>query len=711
VIDTVVAVTLSVEFDQKLESDLQRLKQTTQFRTIVYCTSRPLTEEALEKAIAKIRRLSGADKSVQTFGQVQLVDLALRPEHEGLVRHHYHSEIHNIEQTLLAEPSLEQSPETIGLRLALLTQIGDDAKSLRAELSKRLVLECLYPDHQMTIAAIASGISRQLHLPRNMSEGYVREIASRLQREGLIDQIGVNAHLTDLGRAFISTVPTEASAKLLEGRVAVKEAIRELSGHDLHEDQFERLWGALQDGLARLFYSHGLDIVNLIRAVIEGKRAVAKGGESLLEELANSIGALFSSPQQGEEVRQAIIDTFSEKMSRAFAWLTDVAAVYVMMCALGLEGLSGEEVEKTLSSFQLVVDSDIIISLLSEGESNHAEIIRLVGNWRALGGKLLMTKPVLEEVAHHAWISEHDYKATNPLFDRMSEGDAGHLIENAFVRGFFTYYKSGKAHRRDWYSYIGQYRGRNDADYSKIAQILRNQYGFEVLSEAGEESQPFISAVERVLIQIASEDAQCEPEYLDRKARGKCARDGALFGAVRSVRDFATRLGHRQTTFILSSARLLREAEAQFRDELGEPNVVLSAAAVGALLTLVPGVRMGLGSLRGILFDTRLASSLTPVQRYAYRLLAGSTEYSVPWAQRVTLQRELGERLVADARAVGVPTKKLREKLLKSEDPEYSARIVIEALDRMAVTPETQQQVQKLRREVEKLREELRVRH
>ena len=116
---------------------------------------------------------------------------------------------------------------------------------------------------------------------------------------------------------------------------------------------------------------------------------------------------------------------------------------------------------------------------------------------------------------------------------------------------------------------------------------------------------------------------------------------------------------------------------------------------------------MGLGTIRGVLFDMGLATRLTPMQRYAYRLIAASGQFDLPWSKRVTLQMELGERLITDARASGDPPKVIAETVIKSEDPEFTAKMVAKVLDKMAVTPKIEQEIQRLKKEVRSLEERL----
>ena len=66
--------------------------------------------------------------------------------------------------------------ETTGLRLALLTQTGDDASLLRTDLTKRLVIESLHTTSPQSPGQLAQDISSQLHLGRSLSADYLNHI-------------------------------------------------------------------------------------------------------------------------------------------------------------------------------------------------------------------------------------------------------------------------------------------------------------------------------------------------------------------------------------------------------------------------------------------------------------------------------------------------------------------------------------------------------
>jgi hypothetical protein len=238
-------------------------------------------------------------------------------------------------------------------------------------------------------------------------------------------------------------------------------------------------------------------------------------------------------------------------------------------------------------------------------------------------------------------------------------------------------------------------------------EILREEYAFGRLADAEENYRDIPKRACQFLETRRCQIIGIAEEALDYRMKDKCRRDGILFGIVLKARDISRQAGIRGSTIIWSSSRLLKEVDEIFRSELGHPDAVVSTAALGCLLTLTPGVQMGLGTLRGVLFDSGLAARLTPLQRYAYRLISASEQFDLPWSKRVTLQKELGERLLADARARGEPLQEIRKRVLKSDNPEYSVKILVDTLDEMAVTPKIGKELAKARQEVKRLEREL----
>lgn len=702
-VEVVICATLAEDLDDKLERDLKRLRDTTAAKHVVYCTAHSLTEHACDAMSARIKSMLPGVVSATVLGRMQLADLGM--QYEEVIRKNYLAEMHEIEQTFLQVPQ-QGEPERVALRLALITQTGDDARELRQRLLRRLVLEALKAQGELTAAAIGSSISQQLHLGTVVNVGFVEGTLQQLREQGLVEFDGELAKLNLEGLNEATAIPKEAPKRFLEGRAAIRTAINILSGHTLTDDHYDRVWNTVMDGLAELFYSQGETMVSMVRS-ISGDNAGAKAPieRTHLDALGRSVAPLFASQTQGEEVGQALVDMFSEPGTPAFEWLMHLCAVYVMVCSLGLEARSGKAATDALRQLAMVVDTDIALSLLCDGEINAPFVQQLVRGWRAAGGTLLLAKPVLEEVAYHAWIAEQEFRWVKNRIAKIEDGEAYHVIANAFVRTFRKYVRDGTKIGQ-WHKYIGQYRGNKEYDYGNVLDMLREEYGFEEL-QAGKVDRKFAREVGAFVHRQLAKDKGRAPEDLDYKAQDKCRRDGLLLSDIKASRD-AARGGPGRKCLVVSSSRYLRLAAGKFKRTLGPPDGVLMPGALGCLLTLIPGTHIGMKALRGVLFDTRIAAKMTSVEGYAYRLIAASGEYEVPWSKRGTLRRELGERFLADAKATGQRKSDVRDQVMRSQDPEYSARLISEALSAMAIAPDEKAELEGLRREVRELRAELR---
>lgn len=532
----VLCVSLRKDIEKKVEEDISRIAETTETNSVIYCSSQNITEDKIDKITKRIFELYPGLQSVQVLGQSQLLTLIDR--NEEIFTAHYAAEIANVERALLLKPAISPDIKEIGLRLALCTQVGENANELRQELIRCLVLYSLNSEDARTPKQLASTITAELRLPRALSPEYIGTILEKLSGDKLIHISDNTANITQNGQDYITDLPKHAGVRLLEGRSAVREAIKTLSGHTIDDSQYTRLWEIFQDGITQVFYAQGLSIVRVIRSVladeltVEGKQDVVFS----MENLADRITTIFTNPTLAQEIRQSIIDMFFEKGSKAFDWLTQICSVYVMMCSLGLEELSSQQIIKVLSTYHVIPDSDIIISLLCEGENNHEDVVRIIHGWNAIGGKLFVTTPVLEEVAYHAWNGDYDYSNFGVNLSKISDYDAEHVIDNAFVRTFRKVAGKNTA-PKNWNSFIANYRGARETDYSRIMDILEDEFSFKMLSESvDEDSAKFTKEVADFIIGRVSEYRKTEIESLDSGVIGKAQRDGRLISVVNAER-------------------------------------------------------------------------------------------------------------------------------------------------------------------------------
>jgi len=74
----ILCATLEKDIDEKVKSDISYLTKTSLTQTIIYCSSKPLSEEKCREIESVIRQLYSSVESVQVLGQIQLTSLVER---------------------------------------------------------------------------------------------------------------------------------------------------------------------------------------------------------------------------------------------------------------------------------------------------------------------------------------------------------------------------------------------------------------------------------------------------------------------------------------------------------------------------------------------------------------------------------------------------------------------------------------------------------
>ena len=706
----VLAATISRGLDKKVLADVQRLLQTTKPGSLTYCTTANLTEQAIDKLEADIRRELAMTQTVRVLGLTQLRELSLR--FESVFQESYRAELEEIRQFLSTEEEDRDRPDVTGLRLALLTQTGDDAVALRKEILQRLILEELLDGKSYTAATLAARVSARLRLGKTVYPEFFGTVAAELTTAGSTEDADGGIRITETGRGLATDVPADAVQRLIEGRVAVRGALARELGFSLSDADYGRFWPVFQQSLAELFYQHGLSIVRMVTSIQSGEATVENEGAFRIarQRLADHASAVFQNAEQREEVRQAVIDLLSIKGSPAFDWLTSVCAVFVMMCSLGLETMSAAEVAKALRGIVLLPDTDLLISHLCVGEPNHEEVVRVFRAWRSLGGQVRAPVPALEEVAYHAWIADSDYAQVSDLLSAMSDERAEYLVPNAFVRTFRRHARNPTS-LREWNDFIADFQGRTAHDWSAVIEYLRNDAGIDPFADlpdsAAAEGDPHFGTVKKFLLRDAAADLNCEVDELDERLADKVRRDALILTTLILARERMRKTGGGSSAVVVSSARRLRRGALSFAKDLGQPDGVVSLAAIAALLSLVPGVHMGVGTLRVILFDLNLARRLSPAELFVYRVVQRSDQYELPLSRSVTLTRKLRQRLVSDAKKADIPVKQAEEELVQVRDVQRSAEAVRSVLDQMAITSAAGEKMAAQQETIKRLEQEL----
>lgn len=584
--------TLNKDLDGKVEADLLRLTATSSPRHLIYCCSQPLSEQAIDNIDKTIRRHVPSG-SITVYGSEQLAHLAVK--HNEVFERYYPAELQSIRGSLLERPEDE---DHIGLRLAFITIGAEEGPALRAAILQRTVLELLKVKGSQTAAMLAQGFSTDLKLPRVLPVSLIEGVIKGEWKEGTVTPAEGKWTITAYGEKRLAEVPVEATDYLLKGRLAIREKLESLIGVRFAETQYEQIWSALLDFLGALFYQNGLSVIHAIDAFLSGNEpAETPDLKALLGEGARKCAALCAStPETSHRLQNAIVDTLTERTGPAFEWLTRTCERFVTLCCLGLEARSSEDIRNSLIAHDLVLDSDVILNYLCEGEPDHKATVELLGRWLKAGGHVLVAPVVLEEVAYHAWISQTDFVQTEHLFGKLQRYELRRFIRNAFVRAFHVVSKN----LLHWDMYISQFRGNSQTDYSKIKNRLQLKLSAATLPDNYDET--LAKDITVYALKESAREKIVDIEEIEEDTRHKLKRDGRLLASVSAARNSSAGVQGAHGVFLLSSSHILQKADLKFKESLGKRGLVLSRAGFAYLLSMISDTHLSPDTLRRSLF-------------------------------------------------------------------------------------------------------------
>jgi len=458
----------------------------------------------------------------------------------------------------------------------------------------------------------------------------------------------------------------------------------------------------IQDEIANMFLRNGIYVTQAIASILAGTGAVKDHPDlrEAIQALGRKVASLAAFGQRATDIGQAVIDLFHEADSDAFAWLARLSTVYISLCSLGLDRRSQAQMEERLRELDILLDTDIVLSLLSPGEPQHEAVEAIVKGWQRINGRVFVSPCVLEESAYHAWISDRDYQETWRILSTMDDNEALRLIQNTFVRGFRMEAK-GKYHPTAWGYYIGMFRGASEYDSTKIGHLLHDQ-GVLPVTEEGADSG-FAGEVASAVLHADREEHSEDPPEANREVADKCSRDGRLMAVLMKHRQERAKLGG--AAVVVSSSRRLRVACARFKDRLGQPEPVVPVGAIAYFLAMMPGTNLSLASLKGVLFDTGFATRLQGLERIALRILHASEQYFFPFARRGSLRVQMREKVKQIASQHGESPKNVEIGIIHGnlQMKEDIATVVAEAVDQL-ISSRSERKIQNLEKKLRELR-------
>lgn len=702
-----VCVSLRDDIDQKALADLERLRSTTnKIKHIYMCFSQKLSEHRISALEAQLSREIDHAFDITCLGASQLTEAAARDP--GLFERHYGAETRSVLKAISEDPSDEM--EVAGLRLALIAGCGDNSIEIRSELYAAGLLEALGDGTERTISTCSRALSEHLRLGHLISETVVQTHLERLAKAGLLSTRANLYRITDEGKAKHEKQRLEAAERFLQGRLAIRQSLETSIGERLSEDDFRRIWELLEKRIATYFHMRGSQMVSEISTLLEEDSPKEPEDSitplSFLHELAESVANTSTNAQRREELKTAIIDLFTDRASGATEWLVRVCASYVACCALGLEHTSSAALTRLFARTSLTLDSDVLLSLLGEGEPEHQGVLTIVSKWKKVGSRVLVAEPVLQEVAYHASIAQHDFQQVRHLLPGTAE-DRLRLIENVFVRSFAEHMAKNGAKLSHWGRFIQQYVGRTPHDWSSILSQIGGDFSVEKLPPASLEYENLESEVKRYLLK------ELEKQGISGKpAKDKASRDAKLYAAMVHFQKISKATDPGATCLLVSSARRLVRTEARFHQS-GEQEFVVPISTVLHLLSLLPQVSLSLSAMKTFLFEDRRPGFSSDLERTIVRLVKSSQAVSLPWAKRGVLMRELRDSLISDARREGrviredANTYALERLALSDTSKDRTIELLSQALDRVAAPRTLEEQNLSLRKENEELKRRL----
>jgi len=440
--------------------------------------------------------------------------------------------------------------------------------------------------------------------------------------------------LTTRGADAARALLDDARSRLLNGRRTFYEELKRGLSGPLSDDAFDLLWVRLQDGLAELFHREGMAVV---RAILDPSPDNA--GSTVVPMMGNLAARVIPThltPKQAVELGHAVLAVITGD-TKTRAWLSQVAATFVSLCALGLHPEAQQELLDRLRLWSLIVDNHVVISFLCRGEDDHDGVKRILEAWRKLGREISTCDAVLEEAAYHAFIADRCYQEMWREFATMDKNAAGEAIRNAFVRSFFLLNVPGGFDQKRWQAYLFNYAGKDQFDCSKMKSFLING-GWAVVDDT-QFPRAAVEQVQAGLDVTPSRHVRLNKSGgIERMRRNEWDARTALAGVHRIVEKQSSG----GNVIIVTKSRAIRTA----CDWVGKTSPfkvsVMTVGALGYAMALTPGLSVSLVHIRDLLFNRHLlGKAFSRLESQARKLSDHDREEGFDLAGRLQLQERL----------------------------------------------------------------------
>ena len=304
--------TLMNSLDNKVRSDLKKLfANGGDFAKVYFCTSHAnASEHTLDKCVAEVRAEVGTSIPVEPLNGTQLSRISGR--FPNPIRRHYATEIRELLQALTEDDSQESQVRESTI-FALAAAAHPSSGAIRDAAYRQIVLRVL-AEEPRTLAVVCREASNRLRLASVIPKRVLEQHVGALLQKGLVSSDDGVYAITDAGIEELEDVDAAAAKQLLDGRTRIREAIEEELGFALADQQFSRIWTAIQTRLTAFFYDNGREMVCVIdRFARPGEECGP--GESVdlpffVKELAAAAAAECAQAELAEQMVVAVSDSF-----------------------------------------------------------------------------------------------------------------------------------------------------------------------------------------------------------------------------------------------------------------------------------------------------------------------------------------------------------------------------------------------------------------
>jgi predicted nucleic acid-binding protein len=281
--------------------------------------------------------------------------------------------------------------------------------------------------------------------------------------------------------------------------------------------------------------------------------------------------------------------------SDAFIWISELAAKYIVICALGLDPQLQQRIAERVSSWQLIPDTHVLLAYLSSGDDRHEQANQLLKATHRLKASLIFAESVLEESIHHAELAKKRFEEfrirvqeAQHDFPERKAFDVIDPFDNAYIKGF-AYETADKFLVSKWPEYISQ--------FVKL-ESLRRTLSAELTGAEFPTDDADIIKVGQIYAEHKTANYE---EGVGENQTLRLQWDGRLL-AMCARRNDAVPTGQR--LIILTDSESIRSSfVAQIQPNKRSRTALARPAAIAAAMTLVPGTAVNLQCVRVLLFD------------------------------------------------------------------------------------------------------------